>query len=99
MSYFLSTDEEDPVITCPSNQILSSTDGGKVMPIYSDDNGPSYTDNSGYGNMWCEPDLNTAFDIGNWYITCYAEDFSGNDAQCTFKVQVIDDGKRLQSVD
>ena len=77
-------DNQPPVITCPTNQVVECT-GGQVFfeePIVSD-NCPNTT-------YSCTPTNGSALGVGSYPIVCIATDCSGNTNQCTFYVTVED---------
>ena len=85
------TDAEAPTIQCPANKIVPSPDGDPVTPVYTD--GPTYHDNSGMANMYCNPHLKTAFNIGSYTVTCTAIDRSENMDSCSFGIRVFSVGE------
>ena len=95
MKNFFSIDVEDPVITCVSNQSVSTDNGmDTAMVVW---NGPKASDNSGnVSRVICDPQSGTNFTIGQTNVICEAVDDSGNKAACYFQVNV--NGKSLCSV-
>ncbi|MEM7162178.1 MAG: HYR domain-containing protein, partial [Bacteroidota bacterium] len=82
-------DEENPVINCPSDTTLLNTygeSGANVvfdLPDYSDNCSASLVQISG-------PSNGEFFDLGEHTLEFNAADPSGNNANCSFKVTVID---------
>ncbi|MBL0102493.1 MAG: HYR domain-containing protein [Bacteroidetes bacterium] len=79
-------DNQDPVITCPSN-ISVSTDAGSCGAIVSFS--VSATDNCS-ASVISTPASGSFFAIGTTTVTSVATDPSGNTATCSFDVTVTD---------
>ncbi len=83
-------DNEDPTIDCPDNIVTAETTPGSGSAIvnYSVD----AQDNSGFVEVACTKASGTSFPVGTTTVTCTATDEAGNDASCSFTVQVTGDG-------
>ena len=76
------TENENPVLhTCPSNQLACPTD----RIVYSE---PTATDNSGKANVTCSPMSGSTHEMGTTLVYCKARDSSGNQAVCSFEVNI-----------
>ena len=85
---FLTSDAEDPVVYCPSNQTLD-TDPSQptAVAVWTD---PQTNDNSGKApNVMCSHESGSQFQIGQTEVVCEARDASGNQANCTFIIEII----------
>ena len=80
-------DREKPVITCPTNMVVS-TDHGRCDARVSF--APKATDNCGGASVVCTPPSDSVFPKGTNTVTCTATDSSGNIETCSFSVRVID---------
>ncbi|MGD0652561.1 MAG: HYR domain-containing protein, partial [Verrucomicrobiia bacterium] len=80
----LVVDNEPPVITCDSNQIVECTGG----PVFYQE--PSVYDNCPNVTVSCTPTNGSVLGIGTHSILCIAADCSGNTNQCAFDVIVQD---------
>ena len=89
-SCFFNSDSEDPIfIYCPSNQIKNTTSSmsAAVTTVWAD---PQATDNSGMTPaVTCSLASGSQFQIGQTEVVCEARDPSGNQAICTFIIEVI----------
>ena len=84
-------------MVCVEDQSVA-TDAGKPtgMVVWDD---PNASDNSGnVAHVTCDPMSGTKFTIGQTKVTCEAVDGSGNDAECSFRVNVTGNSKLLQCV-
>jgi uncharacterized repeat protein (TIGR01451 family) len=83
-------DNEDPTIDCPDNIVTAETTPGSGSAIvnYSVD----AQDNSGFVEVTCTKPSGSSFPVGTTTVTCTAADEAGNDASCSFTVQVTGDG-------
>ena len=83
-------DNEDPTIDCPDNIVTAETTPGSGSAIvnYSVD----AQDNSGFVEVACTKASGTSFPVGTTTVTCTVTDEAGNDASCSFTVQVTGDG-------
>ena len=76
------TDQQNPMITCPSDMTVSSSQVTWQNPV-STDNFDMQPDIS------CSPSSNSMFAVGmTTPVTCMATDNAGNTATCTFSVTV-----------
>ena len=83
---FLS-DFEAPILSCPSNQLKSTTFGKSTAVVFWAE--PDASDNSGQRPyVWCSMDSGSQFEIGKTEVFCQARDGVGNRAECTFTVQI-----------
>ena len=82
------TDTQNPVITCPSNLVLS-TDAGRCSRSNVTFT-VSATDNCGVTNLVSSPPSGSTFPLGTTTVTTTATDASGNQASCSFTVTVTD---------
>ena len=87
----LNIDQEAPVIACPVNRTVNTqTSQAYAHVVWTD---PQVTDNSGeIPTMTCDADSGSQFRIGETEVTCQAVDPTGNQATCTFTVEI--EGKR-----
>ena len=83
--YFV--DEEAPVITCVSNQLIITDKGmDTAMDVWE---GPKASDYSGnVSRIICNPQSGTRFTIGKTTVTCESTEGNGNRAACSFQVNV-----------
>ena len=73
--------------SCPSKQ-STCTDFGQSTAVVTWTN-PEATDNSlQFPTVTCSPKSGSEFEIGEITVTCHALDKAGNQATCTFSVQV-----------
>ena len=85
MSY---TDHEAPVITCPANQTANTNQNQSYAAVLWTD--PQVTDNSGQTTtIACDVESGSQFGIGRTKVICRAVDPTGNQATCTFTVEII----------
>ncbi|MCH2215081.1 MAG: HYR domain-containing protein [Flavobacteriales bacterium] len=84
------TDNEDPSITCPSN--ISVSNDPTLCGAIVNYNAPITNDNCGVGsvNLLSGLPSGSVFNVGVTSVTYEVIDDSGNTAQCTFEVEVID---------
>lgn len=86
-------DTVPPVITCPSNIVVhtcpNAAGGCSATVNYT---GLTATDNSGQVAITCAPSSGSVFPCGISTVNCRAEDRCGNKDECTFQVEVRDDG-------
>ncbi len=81
-------DVEPPVITCPTNIIVSASSGQcSSNVIFS----VGVTDNCGISNLVSMPASGAAFLVGVTSVTNTATDIHGNTSTCTFTVTVVDE--------
>ena len=73
--------------SCPSNQIRKEIDDDACIAtfVYTK---PTATDNSGAMTVTCSPVSGSSLEIGTTSINCVARDSSGNQASCSFGVNV-----------
>ena len=86
---FLVSDNEDPVISnCPANQTKDTIPSlSTAVAVWAD---PQANDNSGITpTVTCSIDSESKFQIGQTEVECKARDPSGNQATCTFIIEVI----------
>ena len=89
MFQFYIIDTEDPVIvSCPANQVKNTaTNLPTTVVVWND---PQANDNSGQAPaVTCSMDSGSQFQIGQTEVVCEARDSSGNQAICTFTIDVI----------
>ena len=81
------TDNEDPVITCPANQTVNTElSQAHSSAVWAD---PQVTDNSGQiPTITCDAESGSQFEIGETEVICQAVDPAGNQATCTFTVEI-----------
>ena len=87
--FFLILDIEDPIVlACPVNQTRNTAPGiATAVAVWAD---PQATDNSGITpNVTCSVESGSQFQIGQTEVVCEARDPSGNQADCTFIIEVI----------
>src|SRR5947209_336335 len=83
------SDHENPVLSaCPGN-ITATTPANNCNAAVSFAV-PTATDNCGTPTVNCIPSSGSTFPLGVTMVTCTATDTSGNHAQCTFNVTVLD---------
>merc|ERR1712054_230736 len=82
------SDNEDPVITCPSN-INRNTDADSDKAVVSWAV-PSPTDNDGIASTGSDKNPGASFAVGPTQVTYTTTDNSGNSASCSFTVTVTD---------
>ncbi|MEW6065059.1 MAG: HYR domain-containing protein [Bacillota bacterium] len=81
-------DDEPPVITCPSNQVVFVAPGlCEAVVNYPP---PMATDNCPGVTFSCDPPPGSTFPLGTTTVTCTATDASDNVSSCTFAVIVLD---------
>jgi hypothetical protein len=82
------TDTQNPTITCPSN-IVTNTAPGQCQSAaltYA----PTASDNCPGVTTSCTPPSGSTFAKGTNTVACTATDASGNTANCSFSVTVVD---------
>jgi large repetitive protein len=81
-------DTEPPTITCPDDMTVTNDPGdcGAVVSYI----GPAVSDNCPGVMSSCTPPSGSFFPVGTTTVTCTATDASGNIAECTFNITVID---------
>ena len=81
------TDEEDPLLSCPSD-VLNNTDSGlNTANVTWPD--ATATDNSGSVTVTSSINSGATFILGTTNVTYTAIDPSGNSVMCTFSVTVV----------
>ena len=82
------SDTEDPIIYCPANQTMVAAPGFYATDaVWAD---PLANDNSGIATtVLCNFESGGQFRIGHTRVVCEARDASGNQAICTFIIEVI----------
>ena len=80
-------DNEDPVITCPSDIFVESA-AGQCKIVVNYDVGVS--DNCPGRTFVCTHPSGSLFPVGTTAVTCTATDASGNQSDCSFSVTVND---------
>ena len=81
------TDNEKPKVECIGNQSFLADEANHTAIASWED--PTASDNSGNVFVTCDPPSGTIFPIGHTNVTCKAFDRSGNRAECSFEVYVI----------
>jgi HYR domain len=81
-------DTEPPTITCPGDITITNDPGDCGAVVFY--NGPAVLDNCPGVMGSCTPSSGSFFPVGTTPVTCTATDASGNIAQCTFNITVID---------
>ena len=82
-------DNEDPVIhSCPANQTINTVPSqSTAIAVWTD---LQATDNSGIKTtITCDLESGNQVHIGQTEVVCEARDPSGNQAICTFVIEVI----------
>ncbi len=89
-------DTQLPVITCPSDMIVSNTTAGAAVAVNFS---VSAADNCD-GNLspFCTPASGSLFPVGTNIVSCVAVDSSGNTNTCAFKVIVVKPPPPITSV-
>ena len=96
--FFGNADDEDPVLTCPSNMINIGTDQGVSTAVVTWSPTPSATDNvdtiSASSISCVDGDSSAvssgqAFDLGTTVVTCTVSDTAGNRDNCTFNIGIV----------
>jgi hypothetical protein len=82
-------DTQLPVITCPTDMILTAINPGDTTVIGSYPS-PTVSDNCTVANVVCNPPSGSAFPIGVTVVTCSVTDTSSNVRSCTFTMSVYD---------
>ena len=83
-------DNEVPAITCPFNQTVNTEPSLPFATVVWAD--PEAADNSyQHPTSTCNVESGSQFDIGKTNVTCKAQDASGNEATCSFTVDVQGD--------
>ena len=82
------TDNQNPVITCPGNLVLTADAGrcSRSNVTFT----VSATDNCGVTNLVSSLASGSTFPVGTTTVTNTATDASGNTSSCTFTVTVTD---------
>ena len=86
------SDNEAPVIACPSTQNIYNTNQSQALTtaVWTD---PQVTDNSGrVPTTTCDPESGSQLGIGETEVTCQAVDPAGNQATCMFTVEIEGNG-------
>ncbi|PIK47309.1 hypothetical protein BSL78_15809 [Apostichopus japonicus] len=91
MLWFIIEDTTPPVIMCSSDvtvtvEVTVPSQGGAAASFSA----ATATDLSGTATTLCDAVSGNFFVIGNTVVTCTAADQSGNEAMCTFNVNVIE---------
>ncbi|XP_038055943.1 mucin-17-like [Patiria miniata] len=87
-------DNQLPTITCPADITREVASGIPSDTVSWDP--PVANDNNGVPTIQCAPPSGTAFDVGmDHIVTCTATDSSGNIAQCTITVSIVDAGNAI----
>ena len=86
-------DTEAPTVTCPNNQTIETDlNLSTAVVVWS---APVATDNSKLTpSVTCNAENGTQFEIGEKDVLCQAVDQAGNQATCSFTVDVV--GKWLK---
>ncbi|XP_033098904.1 protein Skeletor, isoforms B/C-like [Anneissia japonica] len=83
-------DNEKPNVVCPDDIVLG-TITTQTLATWSE---LTVNDNVDTGLLaTCTPSSGTSFNVGSTKVTCFAIDVAGNEANCTFRVYVIEDHK------
>ncbi|XP_033111193.1 hyalin-like [Anneissia japonica] len=83
-------DNEKPNMVCPDDIVL----GTIITQSLATWSKPTVNDNVDTGLLTtCTPPSGTSFNVGSTKVTCFAIDVAGNEANCTFRVYVIEDHK------
>src|SRR3989449_627237 len=82
------TDNQNPVITCPSNLVLTADAGrcSRSNVTFT----VNATDNCRVTNLVSSPPSGSTFPLGTTTVTSIATDASGNQSTCSFTVTVLD---------
>ena len=84
-------DPEAPVVSCPANQTVNTEPSQAYARVSWTD--PQVTDNSGQiSTITCDAESESQFGIGETEVTCQVVDPTGNQATCTFTVNVKGNG-------
>ena len=81
-------DTEEPIfISCPANQTTHTASGlSTAVVVWTE---PQATDNSGVPiNVTCNVESGNQFEIWQTEVICEAHDPSGNEAVCSFIIEV-----------
>src|SRR5262249_6653020 len=79
-------DTTPPVITCPPNMIVHTTNAAGTAVIYPP---PKVTDDCDKApSAVCNPPSGSILPPGNKIVVCTARDACGNTSQCTFVINV-----------
>ncbi|MBI4470930.1 MAG: HYR domain-containing protein [Acidobacteria bacterium] len=84
-------DDQNPIITCPSNQTATSSSG----PVPVNYPSPVVSDNCPGVTASCTPPSGANFPLGMTTVICTATDVSSNTATCSFTVTVVPEGPYL----
>ena len=85
-------DTTPPTITCPQSAVVLECEGNSTAHAqYPEPSARDLCDPSPV--LRCDPPAGTPLGLGRHTITCSATDASGNMAQCSFEVQVVDTGR------
>ncbi len=81
------TDNEPPVIICPTNIVVGADTGECIRSSVSFT--VTATDNCSITNLTSTPPSGSTFPVGTTTVTNVATDASGNTATCTFAITVV----------
>ena len=86
-NYILVVDQTPPVITCPTNMVVSADAGqcGKSNVTWE----VAASDNCSVTSLVSEPPSGSTFPVGVTTVRCTAADSSGNTNGCSFTVTVV----------
>ena len=85
------TDQEAPLIDCPTNQTVNTEPSQAYATVVWTD--PQVTDNSGQiPTITCDAKSGSQFRIGETEVIYQAVDPAGNLATCTFTVKIEGNG-------
>jgi len=82
-------DTTPPTITCPDDITVDCGSGNGATVNYPDPMATDLCDTD--VDVVCTPPSGSHFDFGTTVVTCTATDNKGNTAQCTFRVNVVED--------
>ena len=89
--YMPSTDQEAPVVACPTSRAVYTDPGQAYATVVYND--LLVNDNSGHiPTITCDVEYGSHFGIGNTDVVCEVVDSLGNQATCTFTVTVEGNG-------
>ena len=92
--FLIAVDSVAPVLTnCPPSIVTAELPVGQVQ-VFVNWNVPTATDNIDQNPTVSSTESPGPFGLGSFAVTYTARDFSGNEATCTFVVQVIPQGKQ-----
>ena len=82
------TDTQAPTLICPSNETIAT--GPNQPTAMATWTAPVATDNSNLiPNVTCSAENGSRFEIGKTEVMCKALDQAGNQANCSFIVDVV----------